>query len=59
MTMLRSVLMAGGLSTKVTSVCHWLALLISTSTSSTFGVSPPGTVGCAVVSRPNRAAKPS
>jgi hypothetical protein len=43
--MLRSVLACGGFSTKVTSVCQWLARPSSLSTGSTLGA--PGTAGTA------------
>ena len=53
MTMLRSVLACGGLSTKVTSVCQWFARPSSLSTGSTLGApGTAGTVGWAVVSWP-------
>ncbi len=51
--MLRSVEIAGGLMTNVTSVCHWLALLSALSTASTAALpSAAGTVGCAAVRSP-------
>jgi len=51
--MLRRVLAWGGFSTKVTSVCQWLARVSSLSTGRTFGSpSTAGTVGCAEVSGP-------
>lgn len=58
MVMLRRVLAWGGLRTKVTSVCQWLARPRSLSTGSTFGApSTAGTVGWAVVRSPNWRAK--
>ena len=54
--MLRSVDAFGGVRTKVTSVCHWLARMPSSpSTGRMWGwPSTEGTVGCAVVSSPKR-----
>ena len=55
----RSVVIDGGLCTKVTSVCHSFAFEDIESTSRMLIVGSPGTVGCEVVIAPKRPANRS